>query len=230
MTESIGQALLALSDNLGFTALLNTFSPADSIGQTFLDFFGNPYVATFLIAMLPIVELRGAIPFGLLYVAEHSAISMNWFGAFAMGFLGSGIVAPLILLLLIPLLNWLKKTRLFRRPANWIESKFQKKSDKLKAKAIEKAKLKMGDISADMTDEERATVEANIDKKILWSKVIGVFTFVAIPLPFTGVWTGSAVAAFLKLDFKHSLLAVLLGNLVAAIIITAVTALGGMLL
>jgi uncharacterized membrane protein len=51
-------------------------------------------------------------------------------------------------------------------------------------------------------------------------KVLGVLAFVAVPLPMTGVWTGSAVAAFLDLKFPVALLAVLLGNLCAGIIMT----------
>lgn len=52
---------------------------------------------------------------------------------------------------------------------------------------------------------------------------IGLITFVAIPLPTTGLWTGSAVAAFLKLDFKKSLLCISLGGIISAVIITIVS-------
>ncbi|WP_242845972.1 COG2426 family protein [Clostridium novyi] len=48
-------------------------------------------------------------------------------------------------------------------------------------------------------------IERKIDKnsaKLEKYKEIGLITFIAIPLPTTGVWTGSVVAAFLKLDFK----------------------------
>ena len=57
-------------------------------------------------------------------------------------------------------------------------------------------------------------------KKVEKYKEIGLIAFVAIPLPTTGLWTGSAIAAFLGLDFKKSLLCVALGGLISAAVIT----------
>ena len=51
-------------------------------------------------------------------------------------------------------------------------------------------------------------------------KEIGLIIFVAIPLPTTGLWTGSAVASFLGLDFKKSFICTALGGVCSAIIIT----------
>lgn len=53
-------------------------------------------------------------------------------------------------------------------------------------------------------------------------KEIGLITFIAIPLPTTGIWTGTAIAAFLGLDFKKSLLCAAIGGLLSAIIITLI--------
>ncbi|SHE70342.1 COG2426 family protein [Clostridium fallax] len=53
-------------------------------------------------------------------------------------------------------------------------------------------------------------------------KEIGLITFIAIPLPTTGVWTGCAVAAFLGLDFKKSFLCAAIGALISAIFITII--------
>ncbi len=53
-------------------------------------------------------------------------------------------------------------------------------------------------------------------------KELGLITFVAIPLPTTGLWTGSAVAAFLGLDFKKSFICTALGGILSAIIITLI--------
>jgi hypothetical protein len=47
-----------------------------------------------------------------------------------------------------------------------------------------------------------------------------VFIFVAIPLPMTGVWTGTAVAVFLNLKFKDAILPVVIGNFVAGLLIS----------
>lgn len=41
--------------------------------------------------------------------------------------------------------------------------------------------------------------------------------FVAIPLPGTGVWSGSLAAALLDMRFKWAFPAILVGNLIAAI-------------
>ncbi|MCY6371291.1 COG2426 family protein [Clostridium ganghwense] len=66
-------------------------------------------------------------------------------------------------------------------------------------------------------------IEKKINKnsaKMEKYKEIGLITFIAIPLPTTGVWTGSAVAAFLKLDFKKSVLCAAIGGLISAVLIT----------
>jgi purine-cytosine permease-like protein len=47
-----------------------------------------------------------------------------------------------------------------------------------------------------------------------------VFIFVAIPLPMTGVWTGTAIAVFLGLSYKDSILPVCIGNLVAGLLVS----------
>lgn len=50
-------------------------------------------------------------------------------------------------------------------------------------------------------------------------KEIGLITFVGIPLPTTGLWTGTAVAAFMGLDFKKSMVCVFLGGIISAALI-----------
>ena len=57
-------------------------------------------------------------------------------------------------------------------------------------------------------------------KKLEKYKEIGLITFVGIPLPTTGLWTGTAVAAFMGLDFKKSMWCVFLGGIISAILIT----------
>ena len=51
-------------------------------------------------------------------------------------------------------------------------------------------------------------------------KEIGLITFVGIPLPTTGLWTGSAIAAFMGLNFKKSMVCVFLGGVISAVLIT----------
>lgn len=47
----------------------------------------------------------------------------------------------------------------------------------------------------------------------------GLLVFVAIPLPGTGVWSGSLAAALLDMRFKWTFPAILVGNIIAAVII-----------
>lgn len=47
----------------------------------------------------------------------------------------------------------------------------------------------------------------------------GLLVFVAIPLPGTGVWSGSLAAALLNMRFKIAFPAILVGNIIAAVLI-----------
>jgi uncharacterized membrane protein len=58
-----------------------------------------------------------------------------------------------------------------------------------------------------------------IEKYSFW----GLMLFVAIPAPGTGAWTGSLVAALIRMDFKKAVLAVLLGVLTAGVVMTAIS-------
>jgi len=66
-----------------------------------------------------------------------------------------------------------------------------------------------------------------IDRKINKNKSkfekfeeIALITFIAIPLPTTGVWTGTAIAAFLKLDFRRSVMCAVIGSFLCGLIVT----------
>jgi uncharacterized membrane protein len=65
----------------------------------------------------------------------------------------------------------------------------------------------------------RRKADKNIDK-IQKFGFWGVCFFVAIPLPMTGAWTGSLIAAFFGFKKHWSILSVFLGVLVAGIIMT----------
>ena len=51
----------------------------------------------------------------------------------------------------------------------------------------------------------------------------GLVLFVGIPLPGTGAWTGSLVAALLHMDFKKAFGAIVIGVLLAAVIMTVIS-------
>ena len=52
---------------------------------------------------------------------------------------------------------------------------------------------------------------------------LALTVFVAIPLPVTGAWTGCAAAFVFGIKFRHALLAILAGVMIAGVIVTAVT-------
>jgi uncharacterized membrane protein len=60
---------------------------------------------------------------------------------------------------------------------------------------------------------------AKIQKYGVW----GLILLVAIPLPGTGVWSGSLAAALLDMRFKWAFPAILVGNLIAGILIMGIS-------
>ena len=57
------------------------------------------------------------------------------------------------------------------------------------------------------------------NKTFQTSVLLGLFIFVAIPLPTTGVWTGSMIAGTLDLPMRKALPVIVLGNTIAGLII-----------
>ncbi len=55
---------------------------------------------------------------------------------------------------------------------------------------------------------------------------IGLMLFVAIPLPFTGAWTGSIAAFLMGQKFIYSFLSILCGVIIAGVIVTTLCLLG----
>jgi len=64
------------------------------------------------------------------------------------------------------------------------------------------------------------------DKKIREYEYLGLLIFVALPLPFTGAWTGSLIAYLFDLEFKRSLFTIFIGVMIAASIMTLITLTG----
>ena len=68
-------------------------------------------------------------------------------------------------------------------------------------------------------DERAKKKSESISKYILW----GLFTFVAIPLPGTGAWTGALVADVLDVRIKKSFPIIFLGVITAGLIISFIS-------
>ncbi len=63
-------------------------------------------------------------------------------------------------------------------------------------------------------------------RKVNRYKYLGLFLFVAIPLPGTGAWTGALAAAFMDMPLRKAIPSILLGIIAAGCIMTALTSLG----
>lgn len=162
----------------------------EALQQIFKDAFGtNVWLAVIVFALLPITEARLAIPFGLsTKIWANNVLSPAI--ACLCGIAGSFISCVLIILLLKPIINALKKTKHFKKFASKLESHGKRKAHNINA----------------------------VDNQ--WKKLLLLSMFVAIPLPLTGVWTGSLIAVILSLPTLKSLCAIFIGNTIASVIIT----------
>jgi len=61
------------------------------------------------------------------------------------------------------------------------------------------------------------------DAKIRRYEHLGLLLFVAIPLPFTGAWTGALIAYLFNLKFTKSLITIFIGVVIAAFIMITLT-------
>lgn len=185
-----------------------------AISAFFASVFGNNIIlATILISMLPLFELRGAIMFAS-SVELWGAVTLSPWMAYLVSFLGSSLVAPILALIFIPIINWLKRTKLFKKLGDAIYNMVSSKSQKIQSEVNE--------INADSS-----LALAEKQKKSRIKKMLGVFAFVAIPLPLTGIWTGTAIAVVLGMKYTDILISVIGGNAVAGLIITLLTLLLG---
>ena len=139
------------------------------------------HLYTLFISMLPIIELRGAIPVG-------AASGIPWYTNYLLCCIGNMLPVPIILLFVGVVLNFMKKIKYLDKIAFWVEEKADKHKDK-------------------------------VIRYATW----GLFLFVAIPLPGTGAWTGSLIAALIKMNKKTAFLSVLGGVLCAGVIITLIS-------
>lgn len=168
------------------------------LGKFLLDVFKSEYIATLFVSMFPLIELKGAIPIGT------GLFNLKLWQTAGIAYLGSTIVSIAEFFLLIPIFNLLKKIGFIRKLIEKIEAIFNEKAQKIAQKTNGSA-------------EKEA-------KKIM---MLSLFIFVAVPFPVTGVWTGTAIAVFLGLKFKESVLPIAVGNLIAGSIITLLTFLFG---
>lgn len=134
------------------------------------------HLYVFFLSMVPVIELRGAIPLGAI-------LDLPLWSNYLVSVFGNFLPVPFILLFIRHILNWMKTTKRLSRIALWLEEKAQRGSERVMKYAS-----------------------------------VGLFLFVAIPLPGTGAWTGALVAALMNMRMKYALPSILCGVLTAGVI------------
>ena len=81
-------------------------------------------IGVFIIAMLPIIELRGAIPVAF-------AMNLDWKVAMICAIIGNLLPIPFILLFLDAIFNFMKKHNIFKSFVLWLEEKGRKNAPKI---------------------------------------------------------------------------------------------------
>ena len=143
------------------------------------------YLIVFLISMVPLIELRGAIPYAVgfgLPIVPSILVAM----------VGNMLPVPFIFLFARKVLVWGKDKKVIGKFFTWCLEKGEKGGRKLEAKA---------------------------GRGLYWALLL----FVGIPIPGTGAWTGTLAASILDMDFKKSVIYILLGLLLAAAIMLALS-------
>lgn len=156
----------------------------EEIKQALVDFLmsGGKELGVFLCSMVPVIELRGAIPLGW-------ATNIPWWLTYLLAVVGNMLPVPFILLLIRQVLTVMEKMpiKFVRAFAAWLRRKAEKNTDK-------------------------------IQRFGFW----GLCFFIAIPLPVTGAWTGSLVAATIRMNFWRAMLSALLGVMIAGAVVTLI--------
>ncbi len=132
-------------------------------------------------AMLPVMELRGAIPIGISW-------GLHPLDVFTLCVIGSTLPSPVLILSFRHILKWIKKHKHLYKIGYYIDKKLNKKGKSLKK-----------------------------------YKILGLICFVGIPLPSTGAWSGAMAASLLKLSMKEGLIGIFIGNIMAGIIVLAIS-------
>lgn len=146
------------------------------------------YLYIFFISMVPLIELRGAIP-------VSQILSLPLIPSYMVCILGNMLPVPIIYLFARKVLEWGTDKPVIGKFFTFCLEKGEKGGQKLQAKAGR-------------------------------GLFLALLLFVGIPLPGTGAWTGTLAASILDMDFKSSILAVMLGVLLAGIIMLLVSVAG----
>jgi uncharacterized membrane protein len=143
------------------------------------------YLIVFLISMVPLIELRGAIPYAV--AANNMGADLNMVIVYIVAILGNMLPVPFIFFFARKILLWGKDKKYIGKFFTFCLEKGEKGGKKLQ-------------------------------EKTRGGLFVALMLFVGIPLPGTGAWTGTLAASILDMDFKKSVLAVILGVIIAGVI------------
>ncbi len=138
------------------------------------------YLIIFLISMVPLIELRGAIPYAV-------GFKLPLLPSCIICILGNMLPVPIIFLFARKVLEWGADKPVIGKFFTFCLEKGHKGGKKLQQKAGR-------------------------------GLFVALLLFVGIPVPGTGAWTGTLAASLLDMDFKSSVIAVLLGVVLAGVI------------
>ncbi|MBO5051492.1 MAG: small multi-drug export protein [Clostridia bacterium] len=82
------------------------------------------HLYVFALSMVPVIELRGAIPLG-------AGLGLPIYTNYLVSVVGNFLPVPFILLFIRHILAWMKTTKRFAKIALWLEEKAEKHSDKV---------------------------------------------------------------------------------------------------
>lgn len=91
--------------------------------SSFLSYFTKEIYVAF-VSMLPLIELRGAIPIG-------AALGLDTLTTYIIAVIGNLLPIPFILWFSRPIMAWLKKTKLLRPIAEKLEQKTEANREKI---------------------------------------------------------------------------------------------------
>ncbi len=168
------------------------------------DAIGNPYLTLYVISIIPIIELRGAILF-MPYLFD--SIQEMMLGMLCCIAGSTTVIVPLIFITR-PFLRKLRRSKWFSKIGKRMEANL---ADRAESAYSEEKNEKIDEIK-----QKHKRKPMSKDGK----KFLGLF--VAIPLPMTGAWTGSCIGSFLDFPVWKASLAVFFGNIVAGLILTTI--------
>ena len=146
------------------------------MSEAIIEFFsGLPKeLYIFIISLLPIVELRGAIPVG-------AVIGLPFYWNYLISVIGNILPVPFILLFIPKILDFLAKFKLFKPMVTWLRKKADKHSSKVLGSS--EAQSTAVEDQENFTNEESTAQNSNTARQMTKGVFIALFIFVAIPLP-----------------------------------------------